>query len=271
VTDKQLEPVIRTWLQGTDRPPADSQRSTGQIMARLPDRERRRRWWPFFRQTSSVSETPPADRITGHPPRPIPASNGHSPTVIGRTQLMFSPAKAITVGVVVFALGGAVLIAQPFDQQGGSVPGAATDTEVAAPIEFSATFTPSSDVRVGTYETVDGVIQQRGNAWSPVISGMSDPRLDGVLTYSEDSDLYPAPGASFEFGAVTYRISTADGAWQGSTPIVKDGGGYCCNSVVVLVGEGAYEGLYAWMDTSDWDAIHGVIFPAPAPPAPTAP
>jgi hypothetical protein len=142
---------------------------------------------------------------------------------------------------------------------------------VAAPIEFSATFTPSSDVRVGTYETVDGVIQQRGNAWTPVISGMSDPRLDGVLTYSEDSDLYPAPGASFEFGAVTYRISTADGAWQGSTPIVKDGGGYCCNSVVVLVGEGAYEGLYAWMDTSDWDAIHGVIFPAPAPPAPTAP
>ena len=32
---------------------------------------------------------------------------------------------------------------------------------------------------------------------------------------------------------------------------------------VVLVGEGAYEGLYAWTDVSDWSAISGVIYPDP--------
>jgi hypothetical protein len=39
---------------------------------------------------------------------------------------MFSPANAITAGALVFAIGGVMLIAQPFEQQ-GSVPGAATD------------------------------------------------------------------------------------------------------------------------------------------------
>ena len=36
---------------------------------------------------------------------------------------MLSPVKAITAGALVFALSGAFLIAQPFDQQ-ASVPGA---------------------------------------------------------------------------------------------------------------------------------------------------
>ena len=69
-------------------------------------------------------------------PSPIPAANGHTPTVIGRTQIMFSPAKAITVGALVFAIGGALVIAQPLGQQGSTVPGA--ETEVAAPVEFGS-------------------------------------------------------------------------------------------------------------------------------------
>src|SRR5688572_7328945 len=55
---------------------------------------------------------------------PVPATNGHTPTVRGRTQLMFSPAKAITAGALV--IGGALLIAQPFQQE-SVVPSAATD------------------------------------------------------------------------------------------------------------------------------------------------
>ena len=45
---------------------------------------------------------------------------------------MFSPVKAVTTGVIVFAIGGAFLIAQPFEQQ-GSVPGATGDAGVFSP------------------------------------------------------------------------------------------------------------------------------------------
>ena len=40
--------------------------------------------------------------------------------------------------------------------------------------------------------------------------------------------------------------------------------------VVVLTGEGAYDGLYAVMGT-DWDAIVGFVVSAPPPEVPTAP
>jgi hypothetical protein len=51
---------------------------------------------------------------------------------------MFSPVKAITAGALIFAIGGAFLIAQPFGQQGGSVPGAVTDTEAMRPALVTA-------------------------------------------------------------------------------------------------------------------------------------
>jgi hypothetical protein len=69
---------------------------------------RHRRWWP----------------------------SGQTPTVIGRTQPMFSPATAIIAGALVLGLGGVMLIAQPFDQR-TSPPGAATDTAPEAPVEFT--------------------------------------------------------------------------------------------------------------------------------------
>ena len=51
----------------------------------------------------------------------------------------------------------------------------------------------------------------------------------------------------------TYRIFNSGGVWQGSGVNTES---------VVLMGEGGYEGLYAWMDASDWDAVSGVIYPA---------
>jgi hypothetical protein len=181
---------------------------------------------------------------------------------------MFSPVKAITAGALVFAIGGTLVIAQPFGQQGGVVPGAETEAGLMEPVEFTASFSPSSRVRTGTYEVVDGVTQQRGDAWTPVIFNMSDPRLDGTLIYSEDTDRYPG---SIRLAAETYRIENDEGAWQGSTSVAMVGSGYGDAAVVLLVGEGAYEGLYAWADVGDWGAIEGVIFPAPPPDAPVPP
>ncbi|MEA2026800.1 MAG: hypothetical protein U9O18_08910, partial [Chloroflexota bacterium] len=43
---------------------------------------------------------------------------------------MLSPVKAITAGAIIFALGGAFLIAQPFDREGGGVPGAESSEPV---------------------------------------------------------------------------------------------------------------------------------------------
>ena len=143
-----------------------------------------------------------------------------------------------------------------------------TSRDVAEPVPFTARFIPSSAVRTGTIEDVDGIVQQRGNAWTPVMAGVTDPRMDGTLTYSEDYDVYPG---GHHFATVTYRIVNDDGAWQGSTPVFKENGSYNSNSVVQLVGEGAYDGLYVWLDTSDWGAVQGVIFPAPPPAAPVPP
>ena len=66
---------------------------------------------------------------------------------------MLSPVKAITAGALVFALGGVMLIAQPFGQQ-GSVPGAETDTEAEAPAWVTGTLT------LGTIESSEGALQQ---------------------------------------------------------------------------------------------------------------
>jgi len=125
MTAENLKPVVKSWLKGTDVVPPDPQQSAGPIMVRVAQTRQRGRWWPL----PSFERTPaPAPDIPSktYQPAPIPATNGHSPTAIGRTLPMFSATKFVVAGVIVALFGGALLIAQPFDQQGESVPGAAT-------------------------------------------------------------------------------------------------------------------------------------------------
>jgi len=264
-TERDESGLLKSWLDETYEAERDAQPFLDRVLDDVPNTPQRgRRWWslPTLRRSSTPLT---AVQTTDYQPTSTPALNGHTPTVTGRTQSMFSPVKAITAGALVFAIGGAFLIAQPFDQQGGGVPGAETNAEPLEPVEFTATFSPSVKIREGTFEAVPGVSKQRGRAFAPVISGISDARLDGAMTYSENTDQY----RGHVFGTVTYRIVNTDGAWQGSTHFLNGGVGF--PSVVVLVGEEAYEGLYAWMDASDWDAVRGVIFPAPPPAAPVPP
>jgi hypothetical protein len=266
--DQRMTAFVETWLKATSRTSYGTKDGVRDVMARVPQvRQRRRRWWALP-LPGRAQPTTAHDITDDQHTSPIPATNSHAPTVIGRTTSMLSPAKAIAAGALVFAMGGAFLIAHPFEQQ-GSVPPAVETSEASEPTEFTAAFIPSASVRPGTYETLEGRIESRGNAWGPIISGMTDPRLDGRLTYSADEDNY-FPSGSYMLGTATYRIANDDGAWQGSTPIFMDGSTRG-PSVVLLVGEGAYKGLYAWMDTSDWSAIKGVIFPAPPPDAPEPP
>ena len=104
---------------------------------------------------------------------------------------MFSPVKAITAGALVFALGGAFLIAQPFGQQ-GSVPGVDVDeatTESTAPAIVTGNMVEWGEVAQEATETkVDGVDQRRGLVREGARFEMDDPRLTGIVSYESNGD-----------------------------------------------------------------------------------
>lgn len=152
----------------------------------------------------------------------------------------------------------------------GSMAGTTAQDEVG-PVEFNGRFEPSSMLEEGTIEFTNGRIESRGQAWTPLIVEMSDPRLAGTMTYSSNVDRHTGPdGAAAELGVATYRIVNDEGAWEGSTPFFSTAAVDFSPATVVLVGEDAYEGLIAVMD-ADWNAISGVIVPGPPPPVPSAP
>ena len=91
---------------------------------------------------------------------------------------MLSPVKAITAGVIVVAVGGALLIAQPFQQQ-SSVPGAEADA--VAPTWVTGNVQPAPSCSRGDLE-VDGDVQRNRNLeCSPQTWTSSDPRLTGEV------------------------------------------------------------------------------------------
>jgi hypothetical protein len=149
---------------------------------------------------------------------------------------------------------------------------AATE-EPLAPTSFAGRIALGDQIRPETTRTIDGRTEYRGGAWTPSIIEMSDPRLDGELTISHDRDEYSTADGVVYAGSATWRITNADGAWQGSYQGLNDGEA-SSPATVVLDGEGGYEGLYAvWEQTPDdsgWD-VHGIIFPAAPPAPPTAP
>jgi hypothetical protein len=201
------------------------------------DSRRRRRWWPF----------------------------GQAHETTRRTQTMLSPAKAITAAALVFGVGGVLLIAQPFDQQAEFAPGA-EGADYVEPVEFRAVIALGPEVQSPTCEVVGGMTQCLGQAWTPTITEVSDSRLEGEMTDTANMHQWPLkPMLAME----TYRITNEDGAWQGSFPSVYASFNNTAGAQsVVLVGEGDYEGLYAWMDVTDWSAVNGVIFSYPPPEAP---
>ena len=278
--DERYWPVLGTWLKDTAKAPPDPRQTARRVVDRLPQtKQLRRHWW--FPSPRHIPRAPAAVDPTSRP-SPIPAVNGPTPTVIGRTQTMFSPVKAITAGALVFAIGGAFLIAQPFGQQ-GSVPGAETDAGVAEPVPFSVSFIwTDENVREAEDVTEGGLTRSIGSCHAMEIVDPSDPRIAGELTWCSDEHVY---GENRDMSPVvwtdTWRIVNDDGAWQGSH------NGFLWNDpssgrldlgeeLPTLVGEGAYDGLYAPMTLmkitggNTWD-VRGVIFEGPLPADPIPP
>lgn len=256
MNDERLGQEISDFYRETDVMPPDSKGSAREVAARLPHVEqvKRRRWRPTW-----------LTRVT-HQPSPIPASNGHTPTVIGRTQSMLSPVKAITAGAIVFAIGGAFLIAQPFDQQ-SSVPGAATDEGPPAPVEVTGTSAlygcpdPGTTEDSGIFErTIGGTCQSH---WT-----FSDERLSGTATNVANEDNYN-DGTELSLGTFSLSIENDQGSWRMRPGFWLDfpDAPEVAAEVWVMDGEGAYDGLTAVLVVEDWTP-HGFIFESEMLPPP---
>ena len=83
---------------------------------------------------------------------PMPPAKGDPAMITGRTHAMFTPFKAIVAGALTFALLGVLSIAQPFDQQGATVPGA----PVASPSP-SAPVAPEASTTIGFSSFYTGI------------------------------------------------------------------------------------------------------------------
>jgi hypothetical protein len=224
-----------------------------------------------------------ATDTTAYQPSPIPATNGHTPTVTGRTQPMFSPAKAVAAGAIVFAVGGVLLVAQPFLQESG-VPGAATDVvtepaDIVSGTQLTTTIgDPVSD------EPLTGMKERSRGRTAVYEWTMDDPRLSGTVTVTRNIDRWwvgrpvdRADDMAIFWGSVS--VENEDGTWAGTFldadggPPFEDHGGRL-GGLFQLTGAGAYEGWSAILHSykapySDYPPktlLGGMVFPGDLPP-----
>jgi hypothetical protein len=237
-------------------------------MARVEEAGQRGRWWPLPVFHRKVRTDATAIGTTEYQPSPIPATNGHAPIAIGRTQNMLSPVKAIIAGALVVALGGLFLIGRPFAQQQDPHVGADSDP-AAAMAEVSvgpgvSYFTGTSECtsEAGERTIVDGVAQS--HHYSTCEYTTTDDRFNG--TVEVDNTVYSfgpdgGPWTSEE------ALVTEEGAWRGTSQGVYDLYGVSPLGIAGkvfhygqsdYVGEGAYEGYVAHLYFAGNDEMHSL-------------
>lgn len=275
MNDDRLGKAIGGFYRETDATPPDSRESARQVRTRLQrtPQVRRRRWLPSWlpRRTS------PADtsRPTEYQPSPIPATNGHTPTVIGRTQSMFSPVKALIAAALVFGIGGAFLVAQPFQQQ-GSVPGAQTEDIAPTWVTGNITYAPSCSGP--DIEMDGGVRRDRNYECRPQTWTASDPRFSGVVVSRWNEDVYQTDHGSVAVNMTADFLRNDEGGWACSASNLYEGSGlyptHLTGKTATCVGQGGYEGLSAILVVDEAKVGHpfvGLIFSGDIPPLPEAP
>jgi hypothetical protein len=110
-------------------------------------------------------------------------------------------------------------------------------------------------------EVVDGVSRTRGVSWGCQTVTADDPRLSGTTKYIWNSDASSGLGANHEIALVRQRIENEAGAWEGTLTELQFGSVFH-EASGWLIGEGAYEGLTAYVTTdNDRNKIWGVIRP----------
>ncbi len=270
MNEEQLGPLVSTWLKEGNRPPTDPTASVRTAMnAATKTRQRSRwRWLPPFvhRMPDQPSEPHAVAETNDYQPSPIPATNGHTPTLIGRTQSMLSPVKAITAGALVFAIGGAFLIAQPFQQPSRGTPSAVVDpcTTPIVPVTGEIIW-GYEQAGTQTFESSQGR-HIRDFVYISTLA-VDDDRLNGKITGAIDWDTtFDEQGAALAgVNHGTERIENEAGTWEGTftgigwTRIPE------WRAVIDLTGTGAYDGLSARLFTessmTSAGPVQGVIYP----------
>jgi hypothetical protein len=144
---------------------------------------------------------------------------------------------------------------------------------------FADTYLPPFQSAEPTDDEATLLARFRDGAWHHQAS-MSDPRLEGAWYRTHEYDAYRTAGSESGPALIvnTLRIENDEGAWTGSSIIAELAAGpstqLAGDTPMVLVGEGAYEGLTAVLTTLP-SAVQGctvvtegVIFdtsPAPVP------
>jgi hypothetical protein len=190
---------------------------------------------------------------------------------------MLSPVKAITAGALVFAIGGAFLIAQPF-QQPSSVPGAATDAVAATWV--TGTIVLASGCSGPATEVDEDVIHRWNYVCNPQRWTASDPRLAGdVASVWNDDEYRVADGGSKAVNMSALFIGNDGGGWTCSSPNLLNSGGLFATGLTgatyTCVGSDGYAGLSAILvldgAKGDSEEFTGLIFPGDFPPVPEPP
>ena len=190
---------------------------------------------------------------------------------------MFSPVKAITAGALVFAIGGVLLIAQPFDQQ-PTVPGAATEavapTWVTGDVQRAPSCSGPDSVESDGDVRHDWIIECSPQTWTS-----SDSRLTSEVVRRWNSDVFQTDEGTIEVSTGTAYLRNEGGGWACSDSSLARGSGTYSEAVsgapYICIGDGGYEGLSAIlvseMGPNFSEEFVGLIFSGDFPPLPEPP
>jgi hypothetical protein len=271
-TEHRESDLIRSWLDESYEAERDPHHYLDHLLDEVPTTPQRRRHWWHLARVRRARIVPAATDTTEFPPRPIAATNGRFPTVIGRTTSMLSPVKAIIAGAIVFALGGAFLIAQPFDQQQSSLPGAEAEAVAPTWVTGEVRLAPSCS---GPDIESDGVVTHQWNhVCSPQTWTASDPRLSGEVAASWNEDVYQTDDGPVTVNVQADFLHNDGGEWMCSTTSVYEQVGALTGVTSTCVGQGGYDGLSAvlvWPDDVWPYPFAGLIFSGDLPPVPEPP
>jgi hypothetical protein len=163
--------------------------------------------------------------------------------------------RALLASAAVYAAVGGVPVGATTEPPGSSTEEAAEESTVAAPVLVTACIDGGPYVGPpGTKEHVDipssegemTLGRYRGHTHLQPRTEVSDPRLEGRYTRSWDEDEYFSGDAAFlSIVVTTDRIENEEGAWQGTSVWYRPAEGEQSFAPMVMVGEGAYEGLTA--------------------------
>ena len=150
---------------------------------------------------------------------------------------------------------------------GSAVGVTAQDAERAAPVPVTGESRDGPCVGPMPSEIIDGVRHSGSGLCSQTVS-FSDPRLEGEATYqyANTGHLDENGVAIVTLGTDALSIVNDDGAWRQPPALFVLGSNFDDGSVLILYGEGDYEGLVAVFGENEEGDFEGFIIDGDFPP-----